>query len=109
MPDHLCTACTPLDVIERSVLLHPSLLAERLRAFANTHADAYACMMDRRARHIAWRLVDTCRDAAQYVLRGDTLAISQDADMYQAAFLAASQLQCIPRSVALEILERHAS
>lgn len=92
------------DVIARSALMHPSLLAESLTLQAKEHR-AYARKTYRSdVSRIAQRMADDCLAAAAAV-EGETLgALSFAAKI--SAFNIAANLLCLPRSLRAEIAER---
>jgi hypothetical protein len=97
--------CDADAVIRRSVVCHPSLLRDRLCDVARTHAEAAATMAS--ADHVAYRVaLDMCKAAQRLAGR---LANSEELSELNfneriIAFSAAARLQCIPPSVATDII-----
>lgn len=100
--------CGMDDVIRRSLLLHPSLLADRMRDVARIH-HAAACTFsgrDTEGGRIARQMQDTANDVANEI----TLDIADPATWTFGArvmtFSAAARLQCLTPALTAGIAAR---
>ena len=104
--------CTMNDVIVRSIVCHPSMLADSLRANARIHYDAALVMHDKTAAIAANRCGIQCRNAAMLVETfynvDDKLNKIAEFSFGErmAAFLAAAKLQLIPFATQHDICAR---
>jgi hypothetical protein len=101
------TTCTAEAVIRRSVICHPSLLADQLRHVAVIHTRSASEMHDRQARETAARMADDARTIADRLTNGGTGELTFGQRI--AVFSQAARLQCIPPSLASEIISREAA
>lgn len=107
----LCS-CKMDDVIGRSILLHPSRLADAMVHVSSIHEQAGRTLRyrDTEAGRIAADMADDAALAAQAVREGDCAAFAflADARFGQRVmlFAAACKLQCIPQNVAQSIAAR---
>ena len=104
--------CTMNDVIVRSIVCHPTTLAESLRANASIHYQVAETMHDKTAAIAANRCGIQCRNAAMLV---DTFydvddKLNKIAEFSFgeriATFLAAAKLQLIPFATQHDICKR---
>ena len=104
--------CTMNDVIVRSIVCHPTTLAESLRANASIHYTASDVMHDKTAAIAANRCGIQCRNAAMLVETfydvDDKLNKIAEFSFGErmAAFLAAAKLQLIPFATQHDICAR---
>ncbi len=98
--------CGADDVIRRSVICHPSLLADQLRERAKGHTAAYASMLtrDEYAAKIARGMADDCNTIATRLANGGTGEMTFGQRVI--VFSLAARLQCLPHAVAQDILTR---
>ena len=99
---------TPKDVIERSILMHDSVLAENLRRSAIEHR-AYAANpthCDQTVPGIAMGMAKQCERAAILVEDGNVNAIMREMSLWIPTLNLACRLQCVPMSVQKDIVER---
>jgi len=102
----------PRDIIRRSIVMHPTLLAEALDRAAATHRAAAASMMSRQACQAAHKLAHDCADAANALRAvGDVDALTDDfmaagLGVWTSVLIQAARLQCLPQSVASQACER---
>jgi hypothetical protein len=108
-PEFDYTACTMNDVIARSLLMHPSLLADACAEAGKIHQQARDTMHDGEARRIAgdmakvaWGLFCAIRDSEL----ADVAALTFT--QRQIAFAAAAKLNCLHYNLAHEIAKREA-
>lgn len=99
--------CSMDDVIRRSLLLHPSLLADACARAAMIHAQARDTMHDGQARKIAGNMAKEAWSLARAVRDNEladpaTLTFTQR----QIAFAAAARLNCLHYSLAQAIAKR---
>jgi hypothetical protein len=104
-PIDLNTA-TAVDVIQRSIMCHPTLLCETLRANAATHEQAGSTMYDRIARETAYRMGGDCHTVANTIENLGTIPPDLTFGERTQAFSAAAKLQLIPFPTALVIVAR---
>ena len=104
--------CTADDVITRSIVCHPTMLIDTLRANASIHFNARDTMHDHEAVKIAQRSGNQCRQAANLVanLNGSgkpAEAIdAMDFGEWLAAFSAAAKLNLVPHATTQAIIGR---
>ena len=97
--------CSADDVIARSVVCHPSLLAEGMRERAKAHIDAHLAMMPRDAAKVAQGMADDCYLISHRLEDGEglgQLTFGQKIMLYSLA----AKLQCLSHSLAQDILSR---
>jgi hypothetical protein len=108
---------TAADVIRRSIVCHPAVLADKLNANARIHYQAAGQLVyDRAAASSARMAGDHAKGAALRVdMRLDNYTTDQivarivgEFGEMIAAFGAAAQLQCMPFAASLDIVERGA-
>lgn len=97
--------CSMDDVIARSIALHPSLLAERLRDVATIHSKAAREMLGDLERGTAIKMANDCRSAASSVEHLGHFVNATFGQRLQ-AFSAAARLQCLTLSQAQAIAAR---
>jgi hypothetical protein len=100
------TTCAALDVIQRSITCHPTMLVETLRANAATHEQAGSTMYDRIARETAYRMGGDCRTVANTIENLGTIPPDLTFGERTQAFSAAAKLQLIPFPTALVSVAR---
>lgn len=86
---------TPKDYIERSLGLHPSLLADRLLDDAITHTRHAAITYNSQARNAALQMVDDCNLAVELILNDDLDAIMDRIALWVPVFHHAARLNCM--------------
>jgi hypothetical protein len=96
--------CSADDVIARSVVCHPSMLADQLCATAAIHERSAAEMHDRLARETAERMARDARTIADRLANGGTGELTHGQTII--VFSAAARLQCISHGLAADIVGR---
>jgi hypothetical protein len=88
--------CTAQDVIERSIVAHPSLLEVALRNAVDTHWIFAQSTHDHTAAQAALKLGRECRLAADNVRDNRVDLIMHDMGQWISALNCAAKLQLIP-------------
>lgn len=103
--------CTALDVIEQSIVCHPTMFAETMLAMAATHARYATATTDARVASIAAEMATQCREIAEMV--ADTSSAHETARDIAGpvgtcvlAFNVAAKLTLVPRHLWDAILSR---
>ena len=94
------TACTAIDVIQRSMSCHPSLLAEALESEAasdRAYAEGKSGLVKRAVLHRA----EACDRAAAVIGNDDASALLKDMAAGIVAFSLACRLQLVPNDIGL--------
>ena len=97
--------CSADDVIERSVICHPSLLADQLREQAKGHVDAATMSRDAYAAIVVQGMADDCCTVADRLTNDgkvDDLTFGQKIIVYSLA----ARLQGLSHSLAQSIMTR---
>lgn len=99
--------CSMDDVIERSIVCHPSLLIDSMVGVADIHDASAAHMYDATAKRIARQMADDCKNAA-LLIRDEgkgALSLFTFSQRIQ-VFHQAARAQCINRALEHEIAAR---
>jgi hypothetical protein len=98
--------CTAIDVIQRSITCHPSLLADGLRDARKTHANYAAFTTSRQAADIAKRMAADCDVCIEAVEDERLDIIASDTAYKVIAFGVAARLNLVPRFMFADIMGR---
>ena len=94
------------DTISRSLSMHPSLLADSLKAVARIHNQAGSVAWDREASRIAHRMAVDCIECAAWVQLGDLDAIMAGSMcQWQTAYMQACKLLLISTSEQAAVMQ----
>lgn len=99
------TTCTATDVIKRSLVCHPSLYVETLKAQAQQHRDYAATVHNVFTKAAALRMAADC-DAAAGLSVLDLHGLPDFTGIYACAFNVAARLNLVPRSCLDGMMER---
>lgn len=104
------STCTIDDVIERSIVCHPTLLIDSMISVAGIHDASAAHMYDATAKRIARGMAVAAQNAALLIrdMGKDAVPLLSFGQRIQ-VFHQASKAQCLPRSVVNDIVAREDS
>jgi hypothetical protein len=98
--------CRAADVIERSAVCHPTLVASELRDMGRLHADYAGLSRDSVAAASAARASADCYAIADRIAADELEIAALSFGERIQAFSVAARLQCIPRLIQTEIIGR---